>query len=74
MTERRRKFVAQADPVPYNLDDTSEIYRLLYECFRYLRTCHRQHGTDFTGRQFAIEALDELQKRDWKLVPDEVQS
>lgn len=69
----RRKFEGKPKPAPFDLDDTSEIYRLLSECWGYLHTCHRQHGTDWEGRQFAMDALDELQRRDFKLVPDPVQ-
>lgn len=66
----RRKFIGQPKPVPFNVDDTAEVYRLLCEVHGYLRTCQGKHGTDFQGRQYAMDALDELQKRDWKLVPD----
>jgi hypothetical protein len=70
----RTKFVGQPKPVPFNVDDTADVYRLLSECWGYLKTCHNKHGTDWEGRQFAMDALDELQKRDWKLVPDPAQS
>jgi len=70
----RKKFVGQPQPKPFDLDDNSEIYRLLMECHGYLRTCHRQHGTDWEGRKFAMDALEELQGRDWKLIPDPAQS
>lgn len=62
-----RKYTAQLRPKPFDLDDTSEVYRLLAECKGYIRT---GGGTDFQGRQYAIEALDELQRRDWKMVPN----
>lgn len=68
--EARKKFTGQPRPIAYSVDDTSEVYRLLSECKGYLRTCHHNHGTDWEGRQFAMDALDELLKRDWKLAPD----
>jgi hypothetical protein len=74
MSEPRRKFVGKEKPDPYNLDDTGEVYRLLSECWGYLRTCHHQHGTDWQGRQYAMDALDQLQRRDFKLVPNPVKS
>lgn len=70
----RRKFEGQPKPAPYNLNETAEVYRLLSECWGYLHTCHNKHGTDWEGRKFAMDALDELQKRDWKLVPAATQS
>lgn len=69
-----RKYTAQSKPKPFDLDDTREVYRLLSECHGYLRTCQGKHGTDFQGRQYAIDALDELQRRDWKMIPDPAQS
>lgn len=70
MTQAWRKFTGKPKPAPYDLDDTSELYRLLAECHGYLRTCHHKHGTDWEGRQFAMDALDKLLRRDWKLVPN----
>jgi hypothetical protein len=69
MTDAVRKFTPQPKPVAFNLDDTREVYRLLAECHGYLLTSHGKHGTDFQGRQYAMDALDELQRRDWKIVP-----
>lgn len=69
MAQRKLRFKGKEKPAPYNLDDTSEIYRLLAECHGYLHTCHFKHGTDWEGRKFAIDALAELQARDFKLVP-----
>lgn len=59
-----RRFKGQPNPIPYNLDDISEVYRLLSECHGYLHTCHYKHGTDWEGRKFAMDALAELQTRD----------
>lgn len=51
-------------PRAYDLDDMNEVKRLFRECEGYLRTCKRNHhGTDFEGRQFAMEALAELWER-----------
>ena len=51
-------------PEAYDLGDPREVLRLYRECAGYLRTCgHHHHGTDFDGRRFAIEALDEMLKR-----------
>ena len=63
-------------PVPYNLEDNTEVYRLLRECRGYLQTCQGKHGTDFKGRQFAMDALDILGKGDWKIVvhPPEIET
>lgn len=47
-------------PRAYDLDDPAELLRLYRECHGYLRTCHRKHGTDWEGRDFAIKALDKL--------------
>jgi hypothetical protein len=44
-------------PRPYDLSNPDEIKRLLLECHGYLKTCHHKHGTDWEGRQFAIDAL-----------------
>lgn len=70
----RKKFVGQPQPRPFDLHDNGEIYRLLSECHGYLRTCHSKHGTDWEGRKYAMDALEALQSRDWKLVPDPAQS
>jgi hypothetical protein len=54
---------------PYDLGDPKEIRRLLRECEGYLRTCKRHHhGTDFEGREFAMQALAKLAER----IPDPV--
>lgn len=56
--------IADLRPRPFNLDDPSEVKRLLRECEGYLNTCRRDHhGTDFEGRQFAMEALRALALR-----------
>jgi hypothetical protein len=48
-------------PKPYDLNQPSELIRLLRECRGYLHTCRRDHhGTDFQGRQFAMEAIDRI--------------
>lgn len=46
-------------PREYDLSDPQEIRRLLQECHGYLVTCHHKHGTDWEGRQFAIDALNQ---------------
>ena len=69
-TETRQKFKGELKPKRFDLDQISEVYRLLSECRGYLHTCHRKHGTDWEGRQFAMDALDELLARDFRLVPD----
>ncbi len=68
------KFDPQPQPKAFDLRDIREVYRLLSECRGYLHTCHRQHGTDWQGRQYAMDALDQLQAMDFKLVPDPAQS
>ena len=58
-----------ATPVPFDLENSTEIYRLLRECHGYLHTCRRDHhGTDLQGRRFAMEALEVLATGDWKIV------
>lgn len=56
--------LADLRPRPFDLDNPAEIRRLLRECEGYLRTCKRNHhGTDFEGRQFAMDALVKLAAR-----------
>lgn len=56
-------------PRPFNIDDPADVRRLLLESAGYLHTCRRDHhGTDFKGRQFAMEALRAL--ADQQLRPD----
>lgn len=53
-------------PRAYDLKRPSELRRLLRECRGYITTCKRHHhGTDFEGRDFAIDALDELTTDKW---------
>lgn len=53
--------IARGWPVPYLLDDPAEHLRLLREVYGYLHTCRKNHhGTDFEGRQFAMDALKRL--------------
>lgn len=48
-------------PRPYDLDDPKELRRLYAETLGYLRTCLSMgHGTDFKGRQHAMDALGAL--------------
>ncbi|MDB5606704.1 MAG: hypothetical protein JWP25_3604 [Bradyrhizobium sp.] len=48
-------------PTPYDLTQPAELIRLLRECRGYLHTCRRDHhGTDFQGREFAMEAIDKI--------------
>lgn len=45
-------------PRPYDLSLSSERLRLFRELRGYLETCKRHHhGTDFEGRQHALDAL-----------------
>lgn len=39
-----------------------QIERGTVECLGYLHTCHHRHGTDWEGRNFAIQALEKLTK------------
>lgn len=62
-TEKLAEAKASIDairPRPYNLDDPAELRRLHRECSGYLRTCHSKHGTDWEGRKFAMDALEQL--------------
>jgi hypothetical protein len=49
-------------PRAYDLADPAELKRLFRECRGYLHTCHHKHGTDWDGRKFAMDALDQLLK------------
>lgn len=61
--EQLKKEIEKGKPRPYDLDKPQEFLRLLRECHGYLRTCHHKHGTDWEGRKFAMDALDELLKK-----------
>jgi hypothetical protein len=53
--------VSKFKPTPYDLTQPAELLRLLRECRGYLHTCRRDHhGTDFKGREFAMEAIDKI--------------
>lgn len=48
-------------PRPYDLRQSQEVWRLLREVRGYIHTCRAQHhGTDFDGRRFAIDALEDI--------------
>lgn len=47
-------------PRPFDLNNPAELKRLFNETWGYLRTCHHKHGTDWDGRQFAMDALKQL--------------
>ena len=48
-------------PRAYDLSQSQETWRLLHELRGYIQTCRRSHhGTDFEGRQFALDALNEI--------------
>lgn len=50
-------------PQPYDLTDERELLRLIREVRGYLHTCRRDHhGTDWTGREYAIAALDQISR------------
>jgi len=50
-------------PRPYDLKDPDEVKRLHAEVLGYLKTDRQAgYGTDFDGRQFAIEALEVIVK------------
>lgn len=50
-----------ATPQAYDLRDESEVARLVREVRGYLKTCIKEHhGTDALGRQYAVNALDEI--------------
>jgi len=56
--------LADLRPRRFDLNNPVEVRRLLLECEGYLRTCKRHHhGTDFEGRDFAMEALRDLAAR-----------
>jgi len=49
---------AHLKPRPYDLANPEERKRLVREVGGYLRTCEQNHhGTDFMGREYAMEAL-----------------
>jgi hypothetical protein len=48
-------------PRPYKLEQSQEVWRLLRELSGYIKICRKKHhGTDFEGRQFALDALNEI--------------
>lgn len=48
-------------PRPYDLTDERELMRLVREVRGYIHTCRREHhGTDFSGRDYAMAALDKI--------------
>ncbi len=52
-------------PRAYDLQDPREKRRLIVEVLGYLRTCRTTRcGGDFEGRAFAMDALEELLKRE----------
>jgi hypothetical protein len=59
-----RELLAEKNaPRPYDLNDPTEVRRLLREVSGYLHACRREHhGTDFSGRMYAIDALDAIAK------------
>ena len=57
-------------PRPYDLSIPGEFQRLVRESYGYLYTCRREHhGTDWEGRQFAIEALESIQSNELTYFP-----
>lgn len=55
----------------YDLNSPSERARLWRELDGYLNTCERHHhGTDFAGRQFARQALQQLSGFGENVAPD----
>ena len=61
MTEKTRdELKAAGHAYEYDLSDPTEIVRLHRECRDYLQTCQSKHGTDWNGRQFAMNALNKL--------------
>lgn len=61
--EQLAEAVRNNRPRPYDLTNADELVRLYRECRGYLHTCHHKHGTDWEGRQFAMDALDALAKQ-----------
>lgn len=56
------RHIRENPPRAYDVNNPAELRRLFRECRGYLHTCHRQHGTDWEGRKFAMDALDILSK------------
>ena len=58
------------EPRAYDLTKQYHIDRLMREVYGYLKTCLREHhGTDFEGRQFALEALEDIVNERIVLMP-----
>lgn len=55
-------------PRPFDLNDASELSRLLHETAGYARVS-LHHGTDRPGREFASDALSLAVKLGYRLVP-----
>lgn len=67
MSVERESLAAKNSPRPYDLSDPDEVRRLLREVSGYLNACRREHhGTDFSGRRYAIDALDSIVKDESK--------
>lgn len=63
--------MAELKPYAYDLNSPSERARLWRELDGYLNTCERHHhGTDFAGRQFARQALQQLSGFGENVAPD----
>lgn len=46
-------------PRPYDIDDPAELKRLIRELRGYMHVSLK-HGTDWSGRRFALDALNKL--------------
>ena len=63
--------MGELKPYAYDLNSPSERARLWRELDGYLNTCERHHhGTDFAGRQFARQALQQLSGFGENVAPD----
>ena len=60
LMQQRREAIEKGLARSYDLTDDKEILRLYREVRGYLHTCHYKHGTDWEGRRFAMDALDQL--------------
>lgn len=55
-----KRLIDENPPRAYDLNKPADLKRLFHEAWGYLHTCHHKHGTDWAGRQLAMDALKRL--------------
>ena len=57
------------EPQPYDLSQQSEVDRLMFELTGYMQIS-RNHGSDIDGREYAYQALKEIQDLGYRVCFD----